>query len=113
MDYVYTCNDPSKFGDTLTEDYVKTAESIHQDGYVKAFDLGETANIIASEVGGDTTTYMCDYHWTGDKNTTLRTLRVGGGAVDGAQAGLGCLYSLLSVSTANAAVGFRSVSIAQ
>jgi len=29
MDYVYTCNDPSKFGDTLTEDYVKTAESIH------------------------------------------------------------------------------------
>ena len=29
MDYVYTCNDPSKFGDTLTEDYVKVAESIH------------------------------------------------------------------------------------
>ena len=113
MDYVYTCNDPSKFGDTLTEDYVKTAESIHQDGFVKAFDLGETANIIASEVGGGSTTYMCDYHWTGDKNTTLRTLLVGGSADDGASAGLGFLYSDSSVSYARTDVGFRSVSIAQ
>lgn len=111
MDYVYTCNDPSKFGDTLTEDYVKVAESIHQDGYVKAFDLGETANIIASQVGGGTTTYMCDYHWTGDKNTTLRTVRVGGRADNGASAGLGDLHSYTAVSDAQAFVGFRSVSV--
>ena len=111
MDYVYTCNDPSKFGDALTKDYVKTAESIHQDGYVKAFDLGETANIIASQVGGSATTYMCDYHWTGDKNTTLRTVLVGGGAYTGALAGLGALYSLSSVSTSNTVIGFRSVSV--
>lgn len=111
MDYVYTCNDPSKFGDTLTEDYVKTAESIHQDGYVKAFDLGETANIIASQVGGSATTYMCDYHWTGDKNTTLRTVRVGGGAYHGALAGLGGLLSTNAVSYAWTIIGFRSVSV--
>lgn len=111
MDYVYTCNDPSKFGNTLTEDYVKTAESIHQDGYVKAFDLGETANIIASQVGGSTTTYMCDYHWTGDKNTTLRTVRVGGSATNGAFAGLGFLNSDNAVSGAWTGVGFRSVSV--
>lgn len=111
MDYVYTCNDPSKFGDTLTEDYVKTAESIHQGGYVKAFDLGETANIIASQVGGDTTTYMCDYHWAGGKSTTLRTLLVGGIASDVANAGLGFLTSSNSVSTSSEDVGFWSVSV--
>ena len=110
MDYVYTCNDPSKFGDTLTEDYVKVAESIHQDGYVKAFDLGETANIIASQVGGSTTTYMCDYHWTGDKNAALRTVRVGGSADSGAGAGLGYLTSNAAVSVAWTYIGFRSVS---
>lgn len=111
MDYVYTCNDPSKFGDTLTEDYVKTAESIHQDGYVKAFDLGETANIIASQVGGSATTYMCDSHWTGDKNATLRTVRVGGRADDSTRAGLGYLSSGSPVSYPYAAViGFRSAS---
>lgn len=111
MDYVYTCNDPSKFEDTLTEDYVKTAESIHQDGYVKAFDLGETANIIASQVGGSATTYMCDYHWTGDKNTTLRTVLVGGRADNGAHAGLGSLTSYDSVSLSYTNIGFRSVSV--
>lgn len=111
MDYVYTCNDPSKFGDTLTKDYVKTAESIHQDGYVKAFDLGETANIIASQVGGSATTYMCDYHWTGDKNTTLRTVLVGGNAYTGSRAGLGSLLSGDSVSHSYTAFGFRSVSV--
>lgn len=111
MDYVYTCNDPSKFEDTLTEDYVKTAESIHQDGYVKAFDLGETANIIASQVGGSATTYMCDYHWTGDKNTTLRTVLVGGNAYHSAYAGLGVLHSISSVSASATTIGFRSVSV--
>ena len=111
MDYVYTCNDPSKFGDTLTEDYVKTAESIHQDGYVKAFDLGETANIIASQVGGSATTYMCDYHWTGDKNTTLRTVLVGGRANFGTLAGLGYLLSYHAVSSAQTNISFRSVSV--
>ena len=111
MDYVYTCNDPSKFGDTLTKDYVKIAESIHQDGYVKAFDLGETANIIASQVDGSTTTYMCDYHWTGTKNTTLRSVLVGSNAHNGTRAGLGALNSNDSVSVSYADIGFRSVSV--
>ena len=111
MDYVYTCSDPEKFGDELTADYVKIAESTHSEGYVRAFDLGDTANIIASQVGGSSTTYMCDYHWTGSANTTLRTVLVGGGAGDGASAGLGALASIRAVSTAQALIGFRSVSV--
>ena len=113
MDYVYTCSDPAKFADELTSDYVKIAESTHSEGNVRAFDLGDTANIIASQVGGGSTTFMCDYHWTGNADTTLRTLRVGGGADAGAQAGLGYLSSNSSVSYPYATVGFRSVSIAQ
>ena len=84
MDYVYTCSDPAKFADELTSDYVKIAESTHSEGYVRAFDLGDTANIIASQVGGGSTTFMCDHHWTGNADTTLRTLLVGGGAYYGA-----------------------------
>ena len=110
-DYVYVCTDPSKFSDTLTDDYIKIAESTHNEGYVKAFDLGDDANIIASTVGGGSTTYMCDYHWTGNANTTLRTLYVGGGARNGATAGLCCLYSRDGVSSATSNLGFRSVSV--
>lgn len=110
MDYVYTCQDSTKFGDTITEDYAKVANSIHQDGHVKSFDLGDKANIIANQVGGGTTTYMCDYHWTGNKNTTPRALLVGGSAANGASAGLGSFNSGNAVAGSHTNFGFRSVS---
>ena len=61
-------------------------------------------------MGSDTTKYICDYHWTGGKDKTLRTLVVGGGANDGANAGLGGFHSAGGVSEAWVGVGFRSVS---
>ena len=109
MDYVYTCNTPENFADTITGEYQKIAESTHSEGYVKAFDLGDTANIIASSVGGGASTYMCDYHWTGNADTTLRTLLVGGLAPDGSYAGLGSLASGTGVSFSYTYVGFRLV----
>lgn len=110
MNYVYTCQDASKYADTLNDSYVKVGEEIHQDGYTKSFDLGDAAHIIPHVMGGDTTKYICDYHWTGGKDKTLRTLIVGGHANSGARAGLGGFYSGLGVSGAWALVGFRSVS---
>ena len=110
MNYVYTCQDPAKFGDTLTEDYEKVGEEIHQDGYIKLFDLGEAAHIIPNVMGGNTTQYKCDQHLTGGKNKTLRTLFVGGIAYYTANAGLGHFYSVYSVSERSMAIGFRSVS---
>ena len=109
MDYVYTCNTPENFADTITEKYQKIAESTHSEGYVKSFDLGDTANIIASSIGGSATTYMCDYHWTGNADTNLRTLLVGGIADRGSDAGLGSLGSGSGVSISYATVGFRLV----
>ena len=110
MNYVYTCQDASKYADTLNDSYVKVGEEIHQDGYTKSFDLGDAAHIIPHVMGGDTTKYICDYHWTGGKDRTLRTLFVGGNASDGAGAGLGRFRSGSGVSDAWATFGFRSVS---
>lgn len=110
MNYVYTCQDASKYADTLNDSYVKVGEEIHQDGYTKSFDLGDAAHIIPHVVGGGTTKYICDYHQAGGKNEILRTLIVGGNACDGAGAGLGDFGSHDGVSYAWAIVGFRSVS---
>lgn len=110
MNYVYTCQDASKYADTLNDSYVKVGEEIHQDGYTMSFDLGDAAHIIPHVMGGDTTKYICDYHWTGSKDKTLRTLIVGGDAYYSAYAGLGCFYSYDGVSYAWTNVGFRSVS---
>lgn len=111
MNYVYTCQDPTKYADNLNGDgYEKVGEEIHQDGYTKLFDLGDAAHIIPNVMGGNTTQYKCDYHWTGDKNATLRTLLVGGSAHLSARAGLGSFHSGGGVSASWARVGFRSVS---
>lgn len=110
MNYVYTCQDASKYADTLNDSYVKVGEEIHQDGYTKSFDLGDAAHIIPHVVGGNTTQYICDYHWTGGKNKTLRTLIVGGYAYSGAYAGLSGFYSYHGVSDSWTYIGFRSVS---
>ena len=110
MNYVYTCQDASKYADTLNDSYVKVGEEIHQDGYTKSFDLGDAAHIIPHVMGGDTTKYICDYHWTGGKDKTLRTLIVGGHADNGANAGLGYFGSHNGVSNPWASIGFRSVS---
>ena len=110
MNYVYTCQDASKYADTLNDSYVKVGEEIHQDGYTMSFDLGDAAHIIPHVMGGNTTQYICDYHWTGGKDKILRTLVVGGYAHDGAVAGLGSFASDDDVSLAWARIGFRSVS---
>ena len=110
MNYVYTCQDASKYADTLNDSYVKVGEEIHQDGYTMSFDLGDAAHIIPHVMGGNTTQYICDYHWAGGKDKTLRTLVVGGNAASGTGAGLGGFRSRDGVSSAWTDVGFRSVS---
>lgn len=109
---VYTTTDPNNYGD---DESAKNAmeiagHEIHQDGYTKEFDLGEAAHIIPESVGGNTTKYKCDYHWTGTKNTSLRPLFVGGRTHDGARAGLGYFNSDSGMLYSFAYLGFRSVS---
>lgn len=105
---VYTTIDPEEFTDEIGSKSVAGIE-VAKDGYIKAFDLGRTGEIIPSEVGGSTITYMCDYHWCNSGSTALRTLLVGGSANNGSSSGLGYFYSGNGVSAATAHVGFRTI----
>lgn len=105
---VYTTIDPEEFTDEIGSKSVAGIE-VAKDDYIKAFDLGRTGEIIPSEVGGSTTTYMCDYHWYNSGSTALRTLLVGGGVTYGAGSGLGAFGSFNGVGDANAIVGFRTI----
>lgn len=109
---VYTTTDPTAFGDDNTAKGKMTVAGteIASDGWIKDYDLGETGEIIPSVVGGSATTYMCDYHYCNASSTALRTLLVGGRAIDGVgSAGLGYFASPSGVGTAGAHVGFRTL----
>lgn len=110
MNYVYTCQDTSKYADTLNDSYVKVGEEIHQNGYTKSFDLGQAAHIIPHVMGGDATKYICDYHWAVAAEEILSMLLVGGCADSGTVGGLGSFSSDVSVSNSYMGAGFRSVS---
>lgn len=110
LNIVYTTTDPNAFGETLTDAYHIAGYELHQDGYIGEFDLGETGEIIPSSVDGGSTSKKCDYHYTGAKETTLRTLIVGGDADTGAHDGLGDFGSS-DDSGANTNIGFRSITV--
>lgn len=105
---VYTTTNVSEFTDVVGEKTVAGYE-VASDGYIKAFDLGETAEIIPSAVGGSATTYICDYYYCNASSTALRTLLVGGGAGHGDFAGLGYFVSYYGVGVAGSDVGFRTL----
>jgi hypothetical protein len=105
---VYTTTNVSEFTDVVGEKTVAGYE-VASDGYIKAFDLGETAEIIPSAVGGSATTYICDYHYCNASSTALRTLLVGGSAHYGSNAGLGFFGSGNGVGNAGSNVGFRTL----
>ena len=110
MNYVYTCQDASKYADTLNDSYVKVGEELPEDGHIRSFDLGDAAHIIPNLMGGDSTKYICDYHWAGRRFQLLRTFLVGGSAGHGTKAGLSCLHLAYDVNSCWAYAGFRSVS---
>lgn len=62
MNYVYTCQDASKYADTLNDSYVKVGKELPEDGFTRAFNLGDAAHIIPNLMGGNSTEYICDYH---------------------------------------------------
>ena len=76
------------------------------EGSIKSLQLGEYADMVPKTVGGNTTTYMCDYYW---QNSNLNTLLVGGCVTNGSNAGLAGFSGNNSVGDAGALVGARGV----
>lgn len=106
---VYTTTNKEEFTNVIGSKTIAGYE-VAQDGYIKEFDLGETAEIIPSScTGASATTYICDYHSCNATSTELRTLLVGGRANDGSYAGLGYFGSRNGVGTASSLVGFRTL----
>lgn len=106
---VYTTTNKEEFTDVIGSKTIAGYE-VAQDGYIKEFDLGETAEIIPSScTGASATTYICDYHSCNATSTELRTLLVGGCAVYGGSAGLGSFFSSNGVGVALSNVGFRTL----
>lgn len=106
---VYTTTNKEEFTDVIGSKTIAGYE-VAQDGYIKGFDLGETAEIIPSScTGASATTYICDYHSCNATSTELRTLLVGGGACDGGTAGLSSFHSYYGVGFADSFVGFRTL----
>ena len=106
---VYTTTNKEEFTDVIGSKTIAGYE-VAQDGYIKEFDLGETAEIIPSScTGASATTYICDYHSCNATSTELRTLLVGSSAHTGSIAGLSYLNSHNDVSLATSSVGFRTL----
>ena len=104
---VYATDDPTLYSDSDYKSMERVGIELNEGGYVKEWDLGNTAEIIPRLNGGNTTQYKCDYHWT-NASTGLRTLFLGSSASNGGSAGLGYFYSFDGVGYAAASFGFRS-----
>jgi len=105
---VFVCSGPSKFKDTGYDGYSHVGNEARSDGYVKNVIGGEYGEMMPSEVGGGSTTYFCDYHYTNIPTAeTLRGVLFGGFALGGAGAGFACAHSSYAPSDASASVGSR------
>lgn len=69
--------------------------------------FGEFGDLIASVVGGGSTTYWCDYFYTNIGSNALRGVLFGGCTNHGDLAGFGCAATDDAPSNAAATVGSR------
>ena len=86
LSILWTTADPSNFSDSSYVGYDKKGNICRVNGYAKNTLLGEDGDIIATEIGGSSSTYWCDYYYTNTSTNSLRLVAVGGGS-DGANAG--------------------------
>lgn len=86
LSILWTTADPSNFSDSSYVGYDKKGNICRVNGYAKNTLLGEDGDIIATEIGGSSSTYWCDYYYTNTSTNSLRLVAVGSGS-DSADAG--------------------------
>lgn len=101
LSILWTTNDPSNFSDTSYTGYDKKGNVCRINGYVKKMLLGEDGDIIATEVGGSTSTYWCDNYYTNVSVDRMQLVVIGGRSDDGLNAGLTDVGTTNSSGVAN------------
>lgn len=107
LSILWTTDDPSNFSDTSYTGYDKKGNICRTDGYAKKMLLGEDGDIVATEVGGSSSTYWCDYYYTYTQANRLQVVLVGGNADNGSDAGLAGVNTSNAPSGANRRIGSR------
>lgn len=105
---VFVCSDPSKFTDSSYTGYSHVGNEARAEGYVKSIIFGEFGEIMPDAVGGGSTTYHCDYHYTNIPTAeTLRGVLFGGRAYLSADAGFAYASTDNVPSYTHALIGSR------
>lgn len=107
LSILWTTDDPSNFSDTSYTGYDKKGNICRTNGYAKKMLLGEDGDIVATEVGGSSSTYWCDYYYTNTSANRMQVVLVGGYAGNGSAAGLAGVIASRAPSDAARSVGSR------
>lgn len=107
LSILWTTDDPSNFSDTSYTGYDKKGNICRTNGYAKKMLLGEDGDIVATEVGGSSSTYWCDYYYTNTSANRMQVVLVGGDAGGGSGAGLAGVDADTAPSGAYRDVGSR------
>lgn len=92
LSILFTTDDPSNFSDTSYTGYSKKGNICRTNGYAKKRLLGEDGDIVATEVGGSSSTYWCDYYYTYTLADRMQVILVGSAANDHSDSGLTSIY---------------------
>lgn len=107
LSILWTTDDPSNFSDTSYTGYNKKGNICRTNGYAKKMLLGEDGDIVATEIGGSSSTYWCDYYYTYTSANRMQVVLVGGAAGHGSDAGLAYVNTNYAPSGAYRSVGSR------
>ena len=107
LSILWTTDDPSNFSDTSYTGYNKKGNICRTNGYAKKMLLGEDGDIVATEIGGSSSTYWCDYYYTYTSANRMQVVLVGGSADYGSHAGLARVTTDDAPSAAYRRIGSR------
>lgn len=107
LSILWTTADPSNFSDSSYVGYDKKGNICRVNGYAKNTLLGEDGDIIATEIGGSSSTYWCDYYYTNTSTNRMQVVLVGGSAGNGSAAGLASVDTGYAPSAAPRNIGSR------
>lgn len=111
---VYVADNPANYKDTGYDGYAVQCLEARTEGYVRHLAFGEQGDIISAVVGGSSTTYWADSHYTSiPTSEDLRGVLFCGSANYGASVGFGFASSRNAPSNTNTSIGSRLCFIPQ